>query len=78
VHSDDDEKDIKNCYVYESLGILDCIEISEDSPEKISGGKRNVGYDALCDPKLDMAKVPPLMVESQRGGDALPMTTKGW
>ena len=56
----DDEKDIKNCYELENFGILDCVEISEDSPEKISGGERNIGYDALCDPELDVAKVPPL------------------
>jgi hypothetical protein len=58
--SNDEGKDVKNCYGNKKFGILYYAEISEDSPEKISGGERNIGYDALCDPKLDVAKVPPL------------------
>jgi hypothetical protein len=64
--SDVDKKDIKNCYDLENFGILDCIEISEDSPEEIIGGEKSIGRSTLCSLQPDVAKVPPLYYDAKR------------
>ena len=65
--SNEDGKDVKNCYMHQSFGTLDCIENSEDSPEEISGGEKSIGRSTLCSLEPDVATVPPLYYASMRG-----------
>jgi predicted house-cleaning noncanonical NTP pyrophosphatase (MazG superfamily) len=64
--SNDDGKDVKNCYMHQSFGILDCIEISEDSPEEISGDE-SIGRSTLCSLEPDVATFSPLYYVTKRG-----------
>ena len=67
-HPNDDRRKIKNCYVHQNFVILDCTEISENSPEEISGGEKIIGIGSTCSPVIDVATVPPLHYGTTKRG----------